>query len=170
MASCAERRLILLGAWALVARAFLGCDSPNETEVSAPRMLDRICKSPGPNCQLSGSARLISGTTPDSVAIRLGPGPGRVVLRPENSNSRTDFSNFQALARGSGSLTPGAVPKLTDEFLWHSCSGNSTEAGGNDSSGGLVLADTSQGQEVEILDVRLSYDLGACSVVHPGRR
>jgi hypothetical protein len=56
--------------------AGITCSPALRADLTAPRLLDRVCA--GGACALSGSARATSGIAPGSTAIAIGPGAGSV--------------------------------------------------------------------------------------------
>lgn len=176
MASSAYRRWALLAGWATVAWA-AACEDRPLQEMTSPRLLDQLCKPSSADCKLSGSARLTTGITDDSLGVKLGPEPGALHLRwptltgvgGTSSSGSPGSQRFEVLVRGKGRLMkPAGSPSLTDDFSWQTFAVTATF---DSEPGFLLVAEAVQGSEIEIVDVRETRALEyGCSVAAVGRR
>lgn len=153
---------------------------------SESRLLEEACAVD--ECATTGTARRSTALTSESIAFKLGPGPGKVVI-PIPSFSRPGADSFQLEALVDGSATfrliqskcTSASGPCTDELLsttsvysgdydWHYAGGY---VGSSDQFDGFKLEiETNASQELALVDLRYdTYDTVVdCSVSAPGRR
>lgn len=178
MASSSYRRLFLLAGWGLLLKASTACGPRAETEITAPRLLHRLCSEPSTDCRLTGAARLVPGLTADTFGVQLGPGPGSLEIRwppasQPNVASRSNSNLLQVLARGNGRLAPSPNASiLREEFDWYESPEQppTPDAGtGEEPAVFVQIAASSGNQTIDVVDVRqvsaISYN---CSVARVG--
>jgi hypothetical protein len=119
------RRIVLLaGAFGLCVdfSCSLGHRDDDDPVPGPSRKLDEACAHGG--CILGGSASLVTGLTSDSVAIRIGPGPGSAhVALPAGGLIPAGYrGHVELLVSGAGSFSAsnrscdGETPDRSDAF------------------------------------------------------
>jgi hypothetical protein len=112
----ARRIVLFAGAWTLCVDASCSLNSRDDDDEPIPgasRRLDEACRS---GCVVEGSASMVSGLTSDSVALRLGPGPGSVHFSLGSAGSVPHGYSWhvELLVSGTGSFT-AAVASCGDD-------------------------------------------------------
>jgi len=151
---------------------------------SQSRLIDEACAVE--ECTTTGNARATTGLTSDSLAFKIGPGPGKVVI-PLPAFSHGGNSSFRLEALVSGAATArllrstcssdaGACSTQVQDsssmyanvYDWEPVGSYSSSS--TSFSGFAVEIETTGSQEIAVIDLRYdTYDTVNCSVYAPGR-
>lgn len=183
MAERSSRRTRLALLWIAAVAGSGACDHEIDSE---SRLLEEACAVG--ECVTSGSARRTTALTSDSIAFKLGTGPGKLIIPiPTFSRSGADTFDLDALVDGAatfrlvrtdcsgdaGACTRQVVSTTSvysSDYEWHyagSYSGSSSQFEGFE-----LEVETSASQEIALVDLRYdAYDTAVeCGVAAPGRR
>lgn len=184
MADVGKRRVLSLLAIGIALHVAGACDNRVDSE---SRLLEESCAVE--DCVTSGSARRTTALTSDSLAFKLGPGTGKLVI-PIPAFSRPGDNSFRLEALVSGSATArlvrtscaGETGPCTDDVVdtstvyandydWRDVGYFGSGSGTTEFDGFRVEIETSSSQELSLVDLRYdTYDtVVECSVYAPGQ-